>query len=478
MSDSELMFRPVNELAAMVESGELSASELVDVSLSRIDELNPTYNAFIEVFDGRARADAAKIKSGDDRPLAGVPVAIKNNTPVEGGRLTFASAAIGDFRADADAFLVRRLRDAGAIVVGSTNLPEFGIQPTTEPRDTGATRNPWDVNRTPGGSSGGSAAAVAAGMVPLAHANDGGGSTRIPAACCGLVGLKPQRGRISAGPAVGGSFLGIDGVLTRTTAETALALDVLAGYEPGDAFWPAPPIGPFSELAGDAPKGLKIAMTVSPPLVGAPVDAASIDAVQRAAELLRELGHEVVEADPPWSVPGMLELFSALFCPMISTQIAFAQMIAGRELTEGDIEPLSWEIWQQSQQISAVIGFGAEIQIQALARSVVAWSQSYDAILCPALAEPPVTLGTIDSCSERPMEAFARGGQFTPFTAIANVTGSPAISLPLFQNEELNLPLAVQLIGRPEGEAQLLALSAQLENALPWAGRRAPLTAS
>uniref|UniRef100_A0A6J5ZUT9 Unannotated protein n=1 Tax=freshwater metagenome TaxID=449393 RepID=A0A6J5ZUT9_9ZZZZ len=382
---------------------------------------------------------------------------------------------MGDHRAAHDAYLVRRLRDAGAIVVGSTNLPEFGILPTTEPRRFGASRNPWDTTRTPGGSSGGSAAAVAAGMVPFAHANDGGGSTRIPAACCGLVGLKPQRGRISAGPDVGGSMLGIDGVLTRTTAETALALDVLAGYEPGDAYWAGAPERPFSELAAEAPKKLRIAMTLTPPLEGATLDPTSIEAVNDAAELLRGMGHEVVEANPPWNAPGMLELFSALFGPMISLQIAFAQMISGRELTEDDMEPLSWTIWQQSQQVSAVIGFGAELQLQGLARMVVAWSQEFDAILCPALAEPPVTLGTIDSCADEPMAAFARSGHFTPFTAISNATGSPAISIPLYQNDELGLPLAIQLIGRPEGEGQLLALSSQLEQALPWAARRAPV---
>ena len=475
MSDSELMFKPIDELAAMVRSGEISALELVDVSLSRIDELNPTYNAFIDVFHDQARAAAKEIASGDDRPLAGVPVAIKNNRPVEGARLTFAAEAMGDHRAAHDAYLVRRLRDAGAIVVGSTNLPEFGILPTTEPRRFGASRNPWDTTRTPGGSSGGSAAAVAAGMVPFAHANDGGGSTRIPAACCGLVGLKPQRGRISAGPDVGGSMLGIDGVLTRTTAETALALDVLAGYEPGDAYWAGAPERPFSELAAEAPKKLRIAMTLTPPLEGATLDPTSIEAVNDAAELLRGMGHEVVEANPPWNAPGMLELFSALFGPMISLQIAFAQMISGRELTEDDMEPLSWTIWQQSQQVSAVIGFGAELQLQGLARMVVAWSQEFDAILCPALAEPPVTLGTIDSCADEPMAAFARSGHFTPFTAISNATGSPAISIPLYQNDELGLPLAIQLIGRPEGEGQLLALSSQLEQALPWAARRAPV---
>jgi len=471
------MFRPVDELAAMVKSGEISALELVDTSLARIDALNPTYNAFIDVFHEKARAAAAKVKSGDERPLAGVPVAIKNNRPVEGERLTFAADVMGDFRSNHDAFLVRRLRDAGAIVVGTTNLPEFGIQPTTEPRRFGPSRNPWDTTRTTGGSSGGSAAAVASGMVPFAHANDGGGSTRIPAACCGLVGLKPQRGRISSGPDVGGSFLGIDGVLTRTTAETALALDILAGYETGDAYWAAAPAKPFSELVREEPKRLKIAMTLQPPLEDTPIDPTSVTAVNEAAELLRELGHEVVEADPPWAVPGLLQLFSALFGPMISLQIAFAQMISGSEFTEDQMEPLSWSIWQQSQEISAVIGFGAEIQMQAMARMVVSWAQDYDAILCPALAEPPVTLGTIDSCSDDPMGAFARGGQFTPFTAISNATGSPAISVPLYQNDELGLPLGVQFIGKPESEGMLLALSAQLENALPWSGRRAPITA-
>lgn len=473
MSDSELMFRPIDELAAIVKSGEISALELVDTSLGRIDALNPTYNAFIDVFHDDARAKAKEVKNGDTRPLAGVPVAIKNNRPVEGARLTFAADVMGDYRASHDAFLVRRLRDAGAIVVGTTNLPEFGILPTTEPRRFGPSRNPWDTTRTPGGSSGGSAAAVASGMVPFAHANDGGGSTRIPAACCGLVGLKPQRGRISSGPDVGGSFLGIDGVLTRTTAETALALDVLAGYEAGDAYWAAAPAKPFGELAREEPKGLKIAMTMTPPIEGAPIDPTSVAAVNDAAELLRELGHEVVEASPPWNVPGMIQLFSALFGPMISLQIAFAQMVTGSEFTEDQMEPLSWSIWQQSQQISAVIGFGAEIQMQAMARMVVSWAQDYDAILCPALAEPPVTLGTIDSCADDPMGAFARSGHFTPFTAISNATGSPAISVPLYQNDALGLPLAVQLVGRPESEGLLLALSSQLESALPWAARRA-----
>ena len=197
---SELLFRPVNELASLVRDGEVTSLELVDASLERIQQLDPVLNAFVDVDAEGARAAAGQVSAGDARPLAGVPIAIKTNTPVRGLIQNMGSALLDGHRADHDAFVVRRLRDAGLVIVGMTNMPEFGILPTTEPRHAGPTRNPWDTSRTPGGSSGGSGSAVASGMVPFAHANDGGGSTRIPAACCGLVGLKPSRGRISVGP--------------------------------------------------------------------------------------------------------------------------------------------------------------------------------------------------------------------------------------------------------------------------------------
>jgi amidase len=232
-SAADLMFRPVDELAGMVRSGELSSRELVQASLDRIAELDPQLNAFVDVYAEDALAAADAVGPGDERPLAGVPVAIKNNRAVEGKRLTLSAAFMGDFVAPYDHNVTARLKAAGAIVVGSTTLPEWGILPVSEARRNGEpTRNPWDRERTPGGSSGGSAAAVASGMVPFAHANDGGGSTRIPAACVGLVGLKPQRGRISLAPELGEQFLVQDGVLTRTVRETSLLLDLLAGPAP------------------------------------------------------------------------------------------------------------------------------------------------------------------------------------------------------------------------------------------------------
>jgi len=244
MSDAtatDLMFRPVDELAGLVRSGELSSRELVQASLDRIEELNPTLNAFVDVFADEALEQADAVSSGDERPLAGVPIAIKNNRAIEGKRLTFAANIFGDFPGPYDHNVVRRIKEAGAVIVGSTTLPEFGILPSTETARFGPTRNPWDTDRTPGGSSGGSAAATASGMIPLGHANDGGGSTRIPAAACGLVGLKPQRGRISMAPDVGEQFLSQDGVVSRTVAETALLLDILAGPEIGDSSWAPPP---------------------------------------------------------------------------------------------------------------------------------------------------------------------------------------------------------------------------------------------
>ena len=472
---ADLMFRPVGELAGLVRSGELSARELVQASLDRIAALNPQINAFVDVFADEALADADRIGPGDERPFAGVPIAIKNNRGIAGRRLTYAADFFGDFIAPVDHNVTRRLREAGFVIVGSTTLPEYGILPTTETRRFGATRNPWDVARTPGGSSGGSAAAVAAGMVPVAHANDGGGSTRIPAACCGLVGLKPQRGRISTAPEAGGLFLVTDGVLTRTVGETAQLLDVLAGPELGDAWWAPEPDQPFADTAADEPGRLRIAVTSKSP-IGSPVDARCVQAVEDAAELLRSLGHEVLEAEPPWGDPSLLQTFTACFGPAVCSQIAFGGMIAGREPTAEDMEPLSWELFNVCKSIDSTTALLAELQMQAVGRAVVQWTARYDAVLTPALAEPPVPLGTIDPLSATPMEDFARSGQFTPFTAISNVSGSPAISLPLYErpadDAAPGLPLAVQLIGQPCGEGALLALAAQIEAAAPWADRR------
>ena len=467
MAGGDLLLRPASELAALVRDGELAAVELTELALARIADLDRGIGAFVDVDAERALRAAAAIRPGDPRPLAGVPVAVKANRAVAGLRLTCGAALMGDARPTHDHNVVRRLRAAGAVVVGTTAMPEYGISPVTEGRRHGATRNPWDPARTPGGSSGGSAAAVASGMVPLAHGNDGGGSLRIPASCCGLVGLKPQRGRVSHAPELGEQFLVQDGVLTRTVAATAQLLDVLAGPEPGDSSWAPPPPEPFAVSASREPARLRIALTYAPSLQGAPVAAACSAAVRETGLLLERLGHEVREADPPWGGEGLLDTFTALFGPAVSSQIAAAGALAGREPREDDMEPLSWWVWRRSRELDSVSANLAAVRLQRLARAVVTWAQPYDAILCPTLAEAPVPIGEIDPTGPDPQATFTRGAAFTPFTAISNVTGSPAISLPLGQHPD-GLPLGVQLIGRPAREGPLLALAAQLEAARPW----------
>jgi amidase len=472
-AQTDLLFRPIGELAGLVRDGQVSSRELVQASLDRIEALNDRLNAFIHVDGEGALAAADGISRGDDRPYAGVPIAIKDLTAVRGMPVTLGSDFLGDHRPRNDSHLVRRVRDAGFVLMGITNMPEFGILPVTEPRRYGPTRNPWDTERTPGGSSGGSAAAVASGMVPVGHASDGGGSTRIPASCTGLVGLKPTRGRISLGPELGDNFTTVAGALTRTVGETAEMLDLLEGYELGDATWAPPHHEPFAGAAAREPGRMRIGFTMQPPLE-APVDAVNAAALRDATDLLVELGHEVEEFTPAWSIPGLLQLFTVVFGAQISLGVSFGALLAGREPTPEDVEPLSWELWKGANDLPAVGYMAALTQLQAAARGIVLSLAAYDAVLTPALAERPVPIGEIDACSDEPMRDFARSGQFTPFTAVANVTGLPAISLPLFHGDD-GLPTAVQLIGPPAGEATLLCLGGQLERARPWADRRPAL---
>src|SRR3954467_3955127 len=290
MADTELLFRPALEQARLVRDGDVTSRELVEASLSAIERLNGELNAFVTLCDERALDEADDVQPGDERPLAGVPIAIKDLTALTGGvRTTAGMRALEDWVPRRDSVLVARLRSAGAIVVGKTNTPELGILPVTEPLANGPTRNPWDTARTPGGSSGGSAAAVAAGMLALAHGNDGGGSIRIPASACGLVGLKPSRGRVSMQPlwSEGGVGLPTDGVLSRTVRDTAVALDVLAGYELGDAFITPPPSAPFAEAAEREPGRLRVGFGTEAPN-GAPVDPDVQSAVRDTVELLTE----------------------------------------------------------------------------------------------------------------------------------------------------------------------------------------------
>jgi amidase len=468
---SELLLRPANELAGLVRAGELSSRELVEASLRRIDELEPTINAFTHVAHDSALAAADAIGAGDSRPFAGVPIAIKDNRPVANMPLTMGSDLFGEFTPSHDAACVRRLREAGFVIVGKTSMPEMGILPTTEPRRFGPTRNPWNPERTPGGSSGGAAAAVAAGMVPVAHGNDGGGSIRIPASCCGLVGLKPARGRVSTAPDSGHSFLVSDGVLTRTVADTAGVLDVLAGPELGDATWAPPPTGAgYAALAAGDPGRLRIGLAMASPFEGATIDPAFIQAAREAAALLESIGHSVEEIAPPWSGLDLLPDFTRAFGPAISYTTWLGGQIAGREPTAEDVEPLTWALWVRTRSQDTIAYLTAQNRLEAAARSIVTALEPYDVVVTPALGGRPVTIGEIDGLGPDPMVKYRRSATFTPFTAIINVTGQPAISLPLYHGDD-GLPTAVQLIGPPAREDVLLALATQLERALPWAGR-------
>ena len=468
---SDLLFRSALDLAESIRSGELAAPELVETSLRRIDELQPEINAFTHVAHEAALAAASEIGPGDERPFAGVPIAIKDNRPVAGMPLTMCSELFGDFVPPHDAFLVRRLRDAGFVIVGKTALPELGILPTTESRRFGPTRNPWALDRTPGGSSGGSAAAVASGMVPIAHGNDGGGSTRIPAACCGLVGLKAARGRVSVGPDAGESFLAIDGVLTRTVAETARVLDILAGYELGDATWAPPPASPYAEQMHNDPGELRIGLALNPPLEGAALDPVCETAARDAAVLLESLGHQVEEISPPWGDQDLLPEFTRAFGPLVSFVTWIGSQLAGREPSTEDVEPLTWAMWEHSRELDSITYLAAQNRLEGVSRAVVAFLAPYDVILTPGLAQLPVQIGEIHGCGSDPWDHYRRSGFFTPYTAMFNVTGQPAIALPLYQSDD-GIPVAVQLAARPASEEVLISLATQLEQAVPWAQRR------
>jgi amidase len=474
---SDLMFQSAGELAAMVRAGEVSSRELVETSYEAIERLNGDLNAFVTLCEERALAEADRVSADDERPLAGVPIAIKDLVAVtEGVRTTFGSAAMEDWVPDHDSALVRRLRAAGAIIVGKTNLPEFGILPVSEPDLFGPCRNPWDPSRTTGGSSGGSACAVASGMVPIAHANDGGGSIRIPASCCGLVGLKPSRGRVSLAPDftefVGG--IAIEGSVSRTVADTALVLDIIAGYEPGDPYWAPPPSAPFVEAVDRAPGTLRVALATAAPL-GIPVHEHCVGAAREAASLLESLGHEVSEAAPDWNDEGYIDNFIKIWTAGTGEEIHSYGRIRGRPLDTSKLEPLTQQMLEIASSFSAVDYLRSLEYLQRLARRIVSFWSDYDVLVTPTLAQPPIPIGALrPKEGEEPIKMLENSAGFVPLTPVFNVTGQPAISLPLSISPD-GLPIGVQLVGPPAGEELLLSLSAQLEAARPWADRRPEL---
>jgi amidase len=461
--------------AELVQQKEVKAMELVEAAIERIERLNPRLNAVVTPMYDQGRAEATG--QLPDGPFVGVPFLLKDLLGAYGGvRMTLGSALLRDFVPDHDSELVARLKRTGLIVLGKTNTPEFGILPTTEPRLFGPCRNPWDTERTTGGSSGGSAAAVAAGLVPMAHGNDGGGSIRIPASCCGLFGLKPTRARNPLGPDFGDIMSGlvVEHALTRSVRDSAGLLDATSGPDVGDPYWAPPPERPFLQEVGAEPGRLRIAFTTVA-ATGVEVHADCVTATQDAATLCADLGHEVVEAAPKLDGELITQWFTVLWSAGCASTLNGVAHITGQDPAPDQVEPLTWALYEMGRQVSAADYLLALQMVQLVARDIGHFFADYDVLLTPTLAEPPVALGTFDSSPDNPLQGFYRAATFVPFTPICNVTGQPAMSVPLFWNAN-GLPVGTHFIGRFGDEATLFRLAAQLEEARPWANRRPPVS--
>jgi amidase len=463
--------------AELVRRGKASPTELVEAAIARIEQLNPQLNAVIHPLFERARTEAA----GDlpDGPFRGVPFLLKDlGAELAGTPLREGSDFAGDYHSTTTQELTWRYLRAGFVICGKTNAPEFGILPTTEPRRYGPTRNPWNLEHSTGGSSGGSAAAVASGMVPVAHANDGGGSIRIPAACCGLVGLKPTRARVSVAPQYGDLMSGLiaEHVLTRSVRDSAAILDATSGPVPGDPYW-APPLRGASFLAAVTAetKPLRIAVLTTSPS-GSEVHADCITAAEQTAALCESLGHQVEEAT--LAVDG--DAFTAHFINVWAAGNAWTlldwEQRLGRVATEEDLEPLTWSLIQLGRGLDSGHFLQSMQELQKITRQIAEYFEGIDVLLTPTLGEPPAPLGTFDSPPGEPLTGLFRAASYVPFTPPFNVTGQPGLSLPLHWNEA-GLPIGVQFVGRFGDEETLLSLAGQLEQAAPWADRRPAVSA-
>jgi amidase len=467
----DLAFAGLAKQAELIRAGDVSSRELVELYLERIDRLDPQLNAYRVVMAERALTDAgqadARKRGDDDRPLLGVPVAVKDNIDVAGELTTHGTNAYGE-PAREDAEIVKRLRAAGAVIVGKTHLPELAIFPWTESATFGATRNPWELNSTTGGSSGGSAAAVAAGLAAAAMASDGGGSIRIPAACCGLFGLKPQRGRVSLMPDSEHWYgLSVFGSVTRSVIDTALWLDVVSGRADGDAETARPPSTSFADAAQTAPGTLRIAVSTNPGPSAALVKVKPEveQAIEQTAELLRSLGHQVERRDPSFG------LIQPLFLPRWLRGIADD----AARLPHPD---------RLERRVRKLVAAGKLFSRDAVARARAAEPQftarvgevfrHFDVLLTPTIPSPPWPLLRFEGRGV--IGATMAASDIVPFAAPWNLTGQPAASVPAGFTDR-GLPLAVQLIGRPHDETTLLSLAAQIEAERPWADRRPPIAA-
>lgn len=470
----EFAFMDATQQTELVRRKEVKPIELVDAAIERIERLNPALNAVVTPMYDQARDAAQGVLP--DGSFRGVPFLLKDlRASYTGVRLTWGSAFMHNFVPDHDCELVARLKRAGFVFVGKTNTPELGIAPTTEPVLFGPTRNPWNLSRSPGGSSGGSAAAVATGMVPMAHANDAGGSIRIPASCCGIFGLKPTRARNPLGPDVGDALGGlvVEHAVTRSVRDSAALLDATAGPDIGDPYWAPPPVRPYAQEVGIDPGRLRIAFSTSAPN-GAKVHPDCVEAVREAAKLCADLGHSMGEDAPEINGLLLAQAMTTVFAVGCASGIDAFATLTGQTPRQDLFEPLTWALYEMGRRTRGAAYLISHTLLQRHSRQVGRFMEKYDVWLTPTLAEPPVPLGTFDATPDNPMRGFYRAQDYVPFTPIANVTGQPAMSVPLYWNRE-GLPVGTHFFGRFGDEGMLFRLAAQLEAARPWADRRPPV---
>jgi amidase len=485
-------------MAELVRRRQVSPVELVEEAIRRVEARNPALNAVIHpMFESARRTAAGPLPDG---PFAGVPFVIKDLIALIAGEPQRNGCRYFDgWVPDHDTEIVRRYRRAGLIFIGKTNTPEFGLTPFTEPRFTGITRNPWNPDRTAGGSSGGTGSAVAAGMVPLGHGNDGGGSIRIPAAANGLFGLKPSRGRTPLGPDYGEFWQGFacDHVLSRSVRDSAAALDATAGADPGAPYVAPPPSRPFLDEVTTEPGPLRIGFTARPWL-GKTVHGDCVAALERTVGLLRHLGHDVVEAELPLDGVRFAQAFMVMICGEVAADLRMSERLVGRPLRRDRFEVETWGLAQMGRTLSAEEFTSAVRYLKSEARRIAAWQEQFDVVLTPTLSCPPPPHGTFrlprkDLLGLELLGALRAGGilkasgmiaqaadqafSFIPWTPVSNATGQPAMSVPLEWNAE-GLPVGMHFIGRYGDEATLFRLAGQLERAQPWFDRRPVLAAA
>ena len=477
----ELAFLDATAQAELVSRGEVKPAELVEAAIARLERLDPELGVLVTPLFDKAR-DAAAADSSPG-PFRGMPMLLKDLGAHSGGDPMYEGSAFlrnAGWVEDEDSYIVRGFKAAGLIVVGKSKTPEFGLVSTTEPDAFGPARNPWDTSRGTGGSSGGSAAAVAAGIVPVAHANDGGGSIRIPASICGVVGLKPSRGRTSLGPTFGDLLSGLvaEHVVTRSVRDTARVLDAVAGKWPGDPFVAPDPRRPYADEVGSDPGKLRIGVMTSSPGPNPAPAAECVEAAAAAGRLLESLGHTVESSYPDvLDDPGITEHFVTTWAAGQAWTVDYWTRKVGRAPEQDELEPMSWALTEFGRAVTGAALLTSREWLQAASRRMAAWWESgFDLLVTPTCGEAAPTLGQFVPEPDNPLAGLFRSTPFAQWTAPFNISGQPAISLPLHWSDQ-GLPVGVQLVAPYGREDLLIQVAAQLEAAQPWADRRPPVAA-